>query len=375
MGTVRWTYNRCVEAIEQKKITKINKKSLRAYCVNLNSDLLQKKVFKWVLETPYEMRDQAMEDCLLAYQTNFDLLRNNQRTHFKVIYRRRKFRSGGLKVIKKAWVKGVINPQKTQMGEIYSSEPLPLQLDSEASVLQIFGNWYITLTMKPKEREPSSTMNRQNKGYICSIDPGVRIFGVVYDPIREKVFKWGEKDASRVTRLCINMDKIQSKMNQKTTRTKQRYNLRKAFHRLQAKVTNLVNEFHKKFVKWLSDHYEYVLLPTFNAHDMCEKRKRKIRSKTVRNMLNWSHGRFRTRLSHKDGCVLIPVTEEYTSQGCSECGHLWQKIGGAKTYKCRHSDCVAGQKVSVMDRDCNGAKNIFQKWVIDNCVLSLQIFP
>ena len=37
---------------------------------------------------------------------------------------------------------------------------------------------------------------------------------------------------------------------------------------------------------------------------------------------------------------------------CSSCGHIKDNLGGAKVYKCKA--CGA-----VMDRDINGAKNIF----------------
>ena len=48
------------------------------------------------------------------------------------------------------------------------------------------------------------------------------------------------------------------------------------------------------------------------------------------------------------------MNEAYTSKTCSECGYLKRNLGGSKVYHC--DECG-----SVMDRDVNGAKNIFLK--------------
>lgn len=356
MGTARWTYNQCVEAITTKHAT-LTKKSLRAHCVNSDAERILEKGFEWVTDTPYEIRDQAMEDALDAFKINLNLQKAGKRPKgFCVNFRRKGFRCGSFKIIKKLWSSGEIAPRKVGMGPFRSSEPLPLRLNAEASLIQEAGNWYITLVKEVKEREPSSFKRITNKGRICSIDPGVRTFATVYDPIDNKVYKWGDKDASYITKLCLKMDGVIGKMTR--VKAKVRYNMKKAVWRIRSRIKNVVNEFHKKFVTWLSTNYEYILVPTFNAHQMCGKRKRKINNKVVRSMLNWCHGRFRERLNFKSGlCRQIPVLEAHTSQACSECGHLWRNLKGQKIYKCQ--ECR-----SVMDRDCNGAKNIFMRWLI-----------
>ncbi|RHZ71061.1 hypothetical protein Glove_262g34 [Diversispora epigaea] len=69
MGTVRWTYNQCLIAIE-KVDTKWNKKDLRARCINVVNFKNDTKL-KWVIETPYPIRDGAMRDLLKGYSSNF----------------------------------------------------------------------------------------------------------------------------------------------------------------------------------------------------------------------------------------------------------------------------------------------------------------
>jgi len=89
------------------------------------------------------------------------------------------------------------------------------------------------------------------------------------------------------------------------------------------------------------------------------KKERKIGNKTVRNLLTWSHYRFRQRLLQKSReypwCKIIETTEEYTSKTCGNCGTIKNNLGGNKVFKC--SCC----KVKI-DRDFNGARNILIKY-------------
>lgn len=78
------------------------------------------------------------------------------------------------------------------------------------------------------------------------------------------------------------------------------------------------------------------------------------RVKFVLNSL--SHYKFRQHLSQKCdeyGCKLHVVTEEYTSKTCTNCGEQSSKYSST-----RIKECVCGHK---MDRDINGARNIFIK--------------
>jgi putative transposase len=96
---------------------------------------------------------------------------------------------------------------------------------------------------------------------------------------------------------------------------------------------------------------------------MANRFKRKISSKTARQMLTWSHFSFKQFLLHKqreyiDVKVEI-VTEEYTSKTCSICGELNKNIKGKKKFKC--PTCKKW-----MDRDVNASKNILIKSIKDS---------
>ena len=90
---------------------------------------------------------------------------------------------------------------------------------------------------------------------------------------------------------------------------------------------------------------------------------RKIHSKTARQMMTWSHYRFRQYLLHKSReypwCKVVICTEEYTSKTCGCCGVINRNLGSSKTFKC--PSCGA-----TIDRDVNGARNVLLKYITEN---------
>jgi hypothetical protein len=59
-GTARWTYNQCLSLVKKVR-TLLKKKELRARVVNNGNNETENA---WVKDTPYEVRDGAMNDVL-----------------------------------------------------------------------------------------------------------------------------------------------------------------------------------------------------------------------------------------------------------------------------------------------------------------------
>ena len=130
------------------------------------------------------------------------------------------------------------------------------------------------------------------------------------------------------------------------------------------RIQNLINELHHKTARYLVDNFDVILLPAFKSSEVVIKGHRKIRSKTVRNLLNYGHHRFRQFLQHKaaeSGTTVLIVNEAYTSKTVSWTGEIIQNLGGRKTVK--SSD---GRR---MDRDINGARGIFLRALGDTPLL------
>jgi putative transposase len=73
----------------------------------------------------------------------------------------------------------------------------------------------------------------------------MKTFCTGYDP--DGIIVEVEKsDISRIYRLCNTYDKLQSKWSQPEVKHRKRYSYKKAGARIQRRIRNLVDEFHKK---------------------------------------------------------------------------------------------------------------------------------
>ncbi|NEQ17954.1 MAG: transposase, partial [Moorea sp. SIO3E2] len=157
---------------------------------------------------------------------------------------------------------------------------------------------------------------------------------------------------------CAHLDKLVGKIS--FSKGKQKRRMKKAARRMTIKIQNLVNELHHKAARFLVDNFDVILLPTFETSQMSKRGSRKIHSKTVRNLMNLAHYRFKQFLKHKafeTGKQVLDVCEAYTSKTVSWTGEL-VKIGSSKIIKSK----VDGQR---MDRDLNGARGIFIRALVD----------
>lgn len=170
---------------------------------------------------------------------------------------------------------------------------------------------------------------------VISLDPGIRKFLVGYDPSGKTTFI-GEGASIELTQLLYSIDKSEQP------------------YPLWTKVKNLVSELHWKTISFLVENYDTIILPDFRVSQML--RKRNLARITKRLMCMFSFHSFRERLQFKCsqyGKKLIIVDESYTSCTCTVCGNI-KKLKGEEVYDC--SECGV-----VLDRDCNGARNIFIK--------------
>jgi putative transposase len=359
-GSARWTYNECLKEIEESGVAK-EKKALRAKC--LNAECFQvgqpKAKSAWVLETPFDLRDEAMADLLKAYKSSFA-----KGGGFKMRFRSKKQPRQTLAVLAKHW-----GHKRGEYAQVFganvlrAAEPLPetLAYDSRLQLTKL-GEFYFCIPMPLAVRHESqvpATSNDNETAGVISLDPGVRTFQTGYDP-SGLVVECGKYDIGRIYRLCYVLDDLQSRWSQKEVKHHKRYRMRRAGRRIQAKIRNLVDDLHRKLTKWLVEHYRVVLIPVFETQRMIRRGQRRLHSKTARAMCTWSHYRFRTRLQDKvrehPWCKVIPVTEEYTSKTCGRCGQVHAKLGGNKVFRCPNCRLV-------VDRDINGARNILLKYL------------
>ena len=107
--------------------------------------------------------------------------------------------------------------------------------------------------------------------------------------------------------------------------------------------------------------YSIILIPRMKVHKMIEKEDLPKYAKRILQTL--SHGLFIKRLIYKgvqEGKYIEIVSEYLTSQICGKCFSKYKTK--EKTYKCNK----CGLKI---DRDVNGARNIYIKYIA--CILNI----
>ncbi len=327
----RYVYN---QAISYQKM------SGRTGKLKLRNLIMQSDLPQWVTSTPCHIKQNAIFDAHRAYKASKDCKFRSCRAPSQTI----KFNDCN-------YSSGTWYPSLTKGLTFTASEPVPLASNQGTQLVKCKERWFAIFP------EPVAiSANRSKK--IIALDPGVRTFLTGFDG--EKYCEFGAGDMGRITRLCQHLDFLMSRKARCTNR-RQRQKISKAAGRMRTKIQNLVNEAHKQVACYLTQNYGTIFLPTFETSQMVQKGKRKIRSKTARAMLTWAHYRFKLFLkqkAHLNSCTVVDVTEEYTSKTCTHCGHIHQKLGGAKTFKC--PSCG-----HTLPRDMNGALGIMLKALSD----------
>lgn len=199
----------------------------------------------------------------------------------------------------------------------------------------------------------------ENQARVVSLDPGVRNFLTYYSV--DSCGQIGFHDFSRIQRLAHAYDKLKSRIDTHKV-NKGKFRMRVAAFRIQQKIRDLIAELHHKAALFLVQNYDVILLPEFPTQNMARRATRKIRSKTARGMMSFSHYQFKDFLKFKAfeyGKTVLIVNEAYTSKTHPQTGEI-KKVGGAKRIKLLDG--------TYMDRDYVGARNILLRALGDRPV-------
>jgi len=379
-GSCRLTYNWALGCIKNKpkqyKTTDII--WLRKRFIN-KCNIPSNKQF--LLETPKAIRDSSLFDLTEAYKTNFAKRQQNPNHTFCIRFRKKKDPQSitlPRDQIKK-WVsksnKNCSNDDDSgfNMFPTYIKNRILFHTRKNRTIdeplydckLQMdrLGRFYLHIPCHVEACENQASLERHE---LCSVDPGIRTLYTLYSPTKGVAYKLADGDVSRIFRLCVHIDKLLSKFEKikKKGHYKKKRKRNKAYRvsilRARNRLRNLVTEVHCKVCLFLVRNFKKIILPHFETSQMVNKKTRKIRRQTVRQMLGWRFYDLKTRLIEKSklyDCEVILETEEWTSKTCTHCQNVKYNLGGAKTYNCN----VCGLKA---DRDVCGARNIFMKSVV-----------
>ena len=292
----------------------------------------------WTKSTPFQVKGIAIKEACNAFWA----------AKGSPKFRTRKAPMQSCFIPKSAISKNGVYLRVSGKGLVFK-EKLPSDL-CDSHLIWRNGNWYLGACYK----ETVSRSENQANGTV-SLDPGIRSFISFYSPSCSGNI--GVDTSKKMFTYFFALDNLYSRIA-KTINTKKKKSYQKAAMRLRERINNLVTELHYKTANFLCDNFKTIILPTFETKNMANKSTRKIRSKSVRAMMNLSFYKFRQRLewiAFKRGCVVVLNTEEYTSKTHPYTGVINKNLGGAKVIM------VNGSRVN---RDILGAFNILLKTLV-----------
>lgn len=325
-GVARYSFNKTVDYLKQPD-TKADWKAIKTELIH--------GLPEWSKEVPYQIKSIGIKDACDAVKNAKRKFKQTGKIQ-KVKFRSRKNADFNLFIPKSALkeagfyhtLTGIMNLRE-KIGEV----------KYDCRVILENGRYFV---IKPEDRVVKRPDNQRLP--VVALDPGVRTFQTIYS--NYFAGKVGNADFSRIYRLCYVLDRLYSRRKKQSTN---RYNLK--LKQIRWKIKDLISEIHHKLALFLVKNFDCILLPSFETSDMVTK----LHSKVARAMLGWTHYRFKQFLKYKAeeySCEVVEVSEAYTSRTCTRCGKQ-QNIGSKKIMKC---SCGL-----VLDRDLNGARNIFLK--------------
>ena len=366
----RFIWNNALEYIQNNPNTSKTHISLRRNTM-LNDkklDLDEHRHMRWLKNIPYDTRQLTLKQLASNFKTNFTLLKHKKIKFFEMKFKSKKNPYQCFFVDKNAldlhnlriFKRRLKHPFKmrNRMKKWVSKN----NCESDFIVKREKNRYYLCLPMKKaSKKQPETRLKFQHQPYTrVALDPGVRTFQTFYSD-QGIAGKIGDSICEKIIDIGLLQDKLQSKIK-KINSKRTRYNMKKRCFLLRTKIKNIVNDLHWKTCHYLCSTFKHILLPSFDVSNMIRKdipeRARKIRSKTVRQMLSLSHYAFKEKLKYKAeclGCRVDIVNESFTTKTCPDCGTL-KNMGGLKIYQCKECGFE-------LDRDYNGARNIFLKYL------------
>lgn len=329
----RWVFNWTIDFIRSCRNFTPGWMEIKKYATQLLPE--------WTKSTPFQIKGIAIKEACEAFW----------KAKGRPSFRSRKDSTQSCFIPKPAISDKGIYPRVSGKG-LKFKEGIPVNI-LDGRLVKRYDQWFLSAPHKKTVHAPEN----QGAG-IVALDPGVRSFQTFYS--ETSAGHLGTGDMGRIMRLCFYLDDLISRTSKAS-----KYRalaMKRAQNRMRLKIKNLIKEAHCKIAKFLVNNFDIILLPTFETSQMALKQTRKIRAKSVRQMLTWAHYAFKLRLQNKAfefGKKVIEVCEAYTTKTVSWNGKILN-VGGSKTIT---SDGLS------MDRDRNGARNIFLRALVDSPIL------
>ncbi len=259
-----------------------------------------------------------------------------------------------------------LNPCVKALGKIYLTESVPSEAIGKSCIITCDkGRWFLQV-----QQHIELDTEIQGEVKCVGVDQGVRTFATCFSEddalivgdnfAKEKLFPLMKRVDTLIgqKQKILNTQKGIKFQDMPQWARDRLIHFNNEINRLKCKKDDLILDLHNRLAYELITHYDVIFLPSFETKGMVRRKDKKIRTirrNTCRQMLDLNHYGFKLRLkwyAKKYGKHIVDCNESYTSKTRSWNGSIDEKLGSSKIIK--------GDGFTV-DRDINGARNIFIK--------------
>lgn len=289
--------------------------------------------------------DYALQDSINIYRSCLTNLKRGNIKYFRLRYLkmnkpRRIFKIEKLAVKENGFHLNTFGEMKTDIDDFNFLENM-----HTVATIQYSQNKFYLLLKYPTDMKKK----KEIKDNVVAIDPGVRKFGVGYG--NNKIIVLCQKSKKKIISILKKIDNINnsSMINYKKNKyTKKKY----------AYIYNMIDDMHWKTINYLTNNYKTIMIGNLSTKNIVEKELAPM-TKRIANI--YSLFQFKQKLKYKCKYLNISykeVDEAYTSKTCSRCAKINDTLNGSEMFECKNCKLF-------IDRDINGAINIFQRNIIN----------
>jgi putative transposase len=364
------------------KKSSIKNSSISDNIINLNKMLKKNKkrlstieavkndaINDWELNTPKEIRAEAINDVCKAYKTGFTNLKNGNVKFFNVNYRKKKNNTSI--VIPKTFIKYENNSlilaptflEKNSKLKIGRKTRKKLQdsftIEHDSRIIRKQNDYWLLVPIKTSTSDKIKPIN------YCGIDPGCKTFMTTFGNNNFIEYKQNKILIDNINKkLKFFKQQRENKGLMSVKRKKYRRRYRKpALTKIEKTKSNLIDELHWSTITDIVKENDVIFYGDIKSHDIVKRNKNKTLNRDMNDLKFYL---FKLRLTFKAeerNKKIFNVNESYTTLTCSSCGNVYD-VKTAKIYKCQNKEC--SHNGHVIDRDMNAAKNILMKGIMKN---------
>jgi transposase len=334
---------KCREIKAKRNHIKIDFERIRTDDMKEIKDKIKREVNNTI---PSHTLDLAIKDCCTSYASALTNLINGNIKHFRIRYIKQSKKKKIIKLEASSFGKNT----KTFCSSVFGDKMKTNDNSDFRDVKCGATISYDTLTNRFTMFIPVKIVNndnlKTNKNEAIGLDIGVKTFAEGYSNNHNIIIGNGLTDEIKV--ILNKIDKINSSELSNNRK-------RKAVNKRYIKIGNMMDDLHWKTIKYLTDHYDTIIIGNLSTKSIVQSDKLNKITKRVAMLMKLFvfKERLKFKCSLKD-CQYKHINEQYTTKTCSYCGNMNEHIGGKRVYNCENCGKIIG-------RDLNGAKNIFTR--------------